>query len=45
VSDLVTFARRTKVDLIVFTLPISAEARILQMLAKLRCGRRTGRRP
>ncbi len=35
VSDLVTFARRTKVDLIVFTLPISAEARILQMLAKL----------
>ena len=35
VSDLVAFARRNRVDLVVFTLPISAEARILQMLAKL----------
>ncbi|MBB4015925.1 Undecaprenyl-phosphate glucose phosphotransferase [Chelatococcus caeni] len=35
VDDLVTFARRTQVDLIIFTLPITAEARILQMLRKL----------
>ncbi|GJE27256.1 undecaprenyl-phosphate glucose phosphotransferase [Methylobacterium organophilum] len=35
VSDLVAYARRARLDLIVFTLPISAEARILQMLAKL----------
>ncbi|MGY2047442.1 undecaprenyl-phosphate glucose phosphotransferase [Methylobacterium sp. JK268] len=35
VADLVAFARNTRLDLIVFTLPISAEARILQMLAKL----------
>lgn len=35
VSDLVEFARRTRVDLIVFTLPITAEARLLQMLKKL----------
>ena len=35
VSDLVAFARRNRVDLVLFTLPISAEARILQMLAKL----------
>jgi Undecaprenyl-phosphate glucose phosphotransferase len=35
VSDLVDYARHSRVDLIVFTLPISAEARILQMLAKL----------
>ncbi|MEH3148207.1 MAG: undecaprenyl-phosphate glucose phosphotransferase [Methylobacterium frigidaeris] len=35
VSDLVAYARNTGLDLIVFTLPISAEARILQMLAKL----------
>ncbi|WP_336486930.1 undecaprenyl-phosphate glucose phosphotransferase [Methylobacterium nigriterrae] len=35
VADLVAYARHTRVDLIVFTLPISAEARILQMLAKL----------
>ena len=35
VSDLVSFARRTRVDLIVFTLPITAEARLLQMLQKL----------
>jgi FlaA1/EpsC-like NDP-sugar epimerase len=35
VDDLVEYARRTKLDLVVFTLPISAERRILQMLAKL----------
>lgn len=35
VSDLVAYARIHTVDLVVFTLPISAEARILQMLAKL----------
>ncbi|HXW30622.1 MAG TPA: undecaprenyl-phosphate glucose phosphotransferase, partial [Xanthobacteraceae bacterium] len=31
VDDLVEFARRTRIDLVVFSLPISAEARILQM--------------
>ncbi|WP_411902734.1 undecaprenyl-phosphate glucose phosphotransferase [Methylorubrum thiocyanatum] len=35
VSDLVTYARHAPLDLVVFTLPISAETRILQMLAKL----------
>jgi Undecaprenyl-phosphate glucose phosphotransferase len=35
VDDLVEFARRTRVDLIIFSLPISAEKRILQMLEKL----------
>jgi Undecaprenyl-phosphate glucose phosphotransferase len=35
VDDLVTFARQTRVDLVIFSLPISAEARILQMLKKL----------
>jgi Undecaprenyl-phosphate glucose phosphotransferase len=35
VDDLVSYARRNRVDLIVFTVPITAEARILQMLAKL----------
>lgn len=35
VSDLVAYARTSRLDLIVFTLPISAEGRILQMLAKL----------
>ncbi|MDJ1156916.1 undecaprenyl-phosphate glucose phosphotransferase [Chelatococcus sp. SYSU_G07232] len=35
VDDLVDFARRTHLDLVVFTLPISAENRILQMLRKL----------
>ncbi|WP_375462497.1 undecaprenyl-phosphate glucose phosphotransferase [uncultured Methylobacterium sp.] len=35
VSDLVAYARRARLDLIVFTLPISAEGRILQMLSKL----------
>src|ERR1700752_5511129 len=31
VDDLVEFARRTRVDLVIFSLPISAETRILQM--------------
>ena len=35
VSDLVEFARKTPLDLIIFTLPISAENRLLQMLGKL----------
>ena len=35
VNDLVEFARRTRVDLVIFSLPISAEGRILQMLKKL----------
>ena len=35
VADLVAYARRSPVDLVVFTIPISAETRILQMLAKL----------
>jgi Undecaprenyl-phosphate glucose phosphotransferase len=35
VDDLVEFARRTRVDLVIFSLPISAEVRILQMLKKL----------
>ncbi|HWM82654.1 MAG TPA: undecaprenyl-phosphate glucose phosphotransferase [Pseudolabrys sp.] len=35
VDDLVEFGRRTRVDLVIFSLPISAEARILQMLKKL----------
>ena len=35
VDDLVEFARRTRVDLVIFSLPISAEDRILQMLKKL----------
>ena len=35
VDDLVEFARRTRVDLVIFSLPISAENRILQMLKKL----------
>jgi len=35
VDDLVEFARRTRVDLVIFSLPISAETRILQMLRKL----------
>ncbi|WP_293861821.1 undecaprenyl-phosphate glucose phosphotransferase [uncultured Alsobacter sp.] len=34
-DDLVEFVRRTHVDLVVFTLPITAEDRILQMLRKL----------
>ncbi len=35
VDDLVEFARHTAVDLVIFTLPISAEKRLLQMLHKL----------
>jgi Undecaprenyl-phosphate glucose phosphotransferase len=35
VDDLVEFARRTRIDLVIFSLPISAEGRILQMLKKL----------
>ena len=35
VDGLVEFARRTRVDLVIFSLPISAEGRILQMLKKL----------
>ncbi len=35
VDDLVEFARQTRVDLVIFSLPISAEGRILQMLKKL----------
>src|SRR5882757_7576687 len=35
VDDLVEFGRRTRVDLVIFSLPISAEGRILAMLKKL----------
>jgi Undecaprenyl-phosphate glucose phosphotransferase len=35
VDDLVEFARMTRIDLVIFSLPISAETRILQMLRKL----------
>jgi Undecaprenyl-phosphate glucose phosphotransferase len=35
VDELVAFARNTRVDLVIFSLPISAEGRILQMLKKL----------
>jgi Undecaprenyl-phosphate glucose phosphotransferase len=35
VDQLVDFGRRTRVDLVIFSLPISAESRILQMLKKL----------
>lgn len=35
VDDFVEFARRTRVDLVIFSLPISAENRILSMLKKL----------
>ncbi len=35
VDDLVDFARHTRLDLVIFTLPITAEQRILQMLRKL----------
>ena len=35
VDDLVEFARHTRVDLVIFSLPVSAESRILQMLKKL----------
>jgi Undecaprenyl-phosphate glucose phosphotransferase len=35
VDDLVEFARSTRIDLVIFTLPITAEQRLLQMLRKL----------
>ncbi len=35
VDDLVAFARRTRIDLVIFTLPITAETRILEVLKKL----------
>src|SRR3979411_556484 len=35
VDDIVEFARRTRVDLVLFALPISAQTRILEMLKKL----------
>ncbi|GAC1331890.1 MAG: undecaprenyl-phosphate glucose phosphotransferase [Beijerinckiaceae bacterium] len=35
VDDLVEFARHTRLDLVIFTLPITAEQRLLQMLRKL----------
>ena len=35
VDDLVEFARHTRIDLVIFTLPITAEERLLQMLRKL----------
>ncbi len=35
VDDIVEFARRTRVDLVLFAMPISAESRILAMLKKL----------
>ena len=35
VDDLVEFARRTRIDLVIVSLPISAESRVLQMLKKL----------
>jgi Undecaprenyl-phosphate glucose phosphotransferase len=35
VDELVEFARRTRIDLVLFSLPISAEGRLLQMLKKL----------
>ena len=35
VADLVEYARKTPLDLVIFTLPISAENRLLQMLGKL----------
>ncbi|MCC6891099.1 MAG: undecaprenyl-phosphate glucose phosphotransferase [Hyphomicrobiales bacterium] len=35
IDDLVEFARRTRVDLVIFSMPVSAETRILQMLKKL----------
>jgi len=35
VDDLVEFARRTRIDLLLVSLPITAESRVLQMLRKL----------
>jgi Undecaprenyl-phosphate glucose phosphotransferase len=35
VADLIEFARRTRVDLVIVSMPLSAEARVLQMLTQL----------
>jgi Undecaprenyl-phosphate glucose phosphotransferase len=35
IDDILEFARRTRIDLVLFALPISAEIRILEMLKKL----------
>jgi Undecaprenyl-phosphate glucose phosphotransferase len=35
VADLVEFARTTRIDLVIFAMPITAESRILEMLRKL----------
>ncbi len=35
IDELVEFARKTRLDLIIFSLPVTAEARLLQMLRKL----------
>ncbi len=35
VGDLLEFARRTRVDLIIVSLPVSAEARVLHMVKQL----------
>ncbi|HOV04809.1 MAG TPA: undecaprenyl-phosphate glucose phosphotransferase [Kaistiaceae bacterium] len=35
VDDLVEFARHTRIDLLIVTIPMTAEARVLQMLKKL----------
>jgi Undecaprenyl-phosphate glucose phosphotransferase len=35
VSDLVDYARKTQLDLVIFTVPLAAETRLLQMLSKL----------
>ena len=35
VEELVAYARHTRVDLVIFAMPVTAEARILQMLRKL----------
>lgn len=35
IEDILEFARRTRIDLVLFALPISAETRILDMLKKL----------
>ncbi|HRK24479.1 MAG TPA: undecaprenyl-phosphate glucose phosphotransferase [Beijerinckiaceae bacterium] len=35
IDDLVAYARTMRIDLIIFSLPVTAEARILSMLAKL----------
>ena len=35
IDDVIEFARRTRIDLVLFALPISAETRILEMLKKM----------